>query len=58
MQFEPEFFHQRIDDIEQQSYLQGWMESRRQAKTQEIIVGSWWFAVLCFMLGLVCGMFL
>ena len=42
------------EDMEQQMYLAGW----RDAKTEDRIVGSFWFAILCFFLGLTCGYFM
>jgi hypothetical protein len=41
----------KIDDIEEQAYIQGWVAARRE----ERIVASLWFAALCFLLGVVIG---
>ncbi len=52
MKSESDIFRNNFDDFEQQTYLAGW----RDAKLEEQTVGSWWFALLCFCLGLVCGL--
>ena len=45
------FDEKTIEDIEQRAYLNGWMDARKSQ-----VDGSWWFALLCFALGLVCGL--
>lgn len=46
------FDEKTIEDIEQRAYLNGWKDAQQESR----IVGSWWFALLCFALGLVCGL--
>jgi hypothetical protein len=46
---EQSYYEMWIDDIEQQSYLSGWVAGRRAAKR----VG-WWYCA-CFLVGLITG---
>lgn len=41
-----------LADIEQRAYLNGWEAAQQESQ----IVGSWWFALLCFAMGLICGL--